>query len=320
MSVQNKRVSVFAPATVANVASGFDILGFAVNGVGDTVTASYQTEPGVSIAPLSGIENANHISANPSQNTAGVPVLKLLEDHTISHGIRLEIKKGIPLGSGMGGSAASAVGAIVAVDHLLGTKLPLATLLHYALEGEAIASGSKHSDNIAPCLYGGFTLSNPGVNPQVLKLPFPATLYCVLVYPEMILNTKEARAVLKKEIPLNLHSEQSSRLAALIAGMCTSDFNFIRQGLEDLIVEPARAHLIPGFNEVKSAALHAGVLGCSISGAGPSVFALTPDLKIAETAKAKMIDAFLKYGNLNARAWVSPISTKGASIISEVLI
>ena len=308
-----KSVTVFAPATVANVAVGFDILGFAIDAVGDTVTVSWNDQAEVIIEPLDGIENAGSISTIASKNTAGLPLIKMLADHRPGFGLKVKITKGIPLGSGMGGSAASSVGAVVAANILLGTNLSREQLLTYALEGEAVASGSKHSDNIAPCLYGGLTLTRPGDEPDVISIPYPSELYCVLVHPSMVLNTKDARAVLKKEITLKSHSEQAARLAAFITGCCTSDFKLIQKGLEDILIEPARAPLIPGFYEVKKAAMGAGVLGCSISGAGPSVFAFTQNLEIANRAKEAMILAFQRSGSLAAQGWISPIRKKGAT-------
>ena len=307
------RVTVFAPATVANVAVGFDILGFAVHGVGDRVTVTRISEP---LVVIESISNSN-IPTDPQKNTAGVPLLKMLEDLKPGFGFSVKIEKGIPLGSGMGGSAASAVGAVVAAHELLVrsglSPLSKDILIRYALEGEAIASGAKHADNIAPCLYGGFTLSRPGAEPDVISLPYPSGLFCVLVNPAMQLNTKEARDVLKSEISLKLHSQQSARLAAFVAGCALSDFNWIRKGLEDLVVEPQRKALIPGFDSVKDAAMKAGVLGCSISGAGPSVFALTEDEAIAKLALPSMIAAFARAG-LSAKGWVSLMNGDGASV------
>ena len=310
--------TAFAPATVANVAVGFDILGFAVSGVGDRVTVKAIPEHKVVIEEMTGLSIAKNISQDPTRNTAGVPLLKMLQDLKPGFGLSVKIEKGIPLGSGLGGSAASAVGAVVAAHAVLRKAflkqdLSKTILVDYALEGEAVASGAKHADNVAPCLYGGLTLSRPGENPDVIELPVPSSLYCVVVNPAMQLNTKEARGVLKTEIPLKLHCQQSARLAAFIAGCCTSNLNWIQKGFEDLIVEPQRASLIPGFFEVKKAAMGHPILGCSISGAGPSIFALVKDQATAVNVKESMIEAFQSSG-LSAQGWVSIMGSKGASI------
>ena len=313
-------ISVFAPATVANVAVGFDILGFAVDGIGDKITVSRSDTAGVSIEIVSAFPDALNIPTDPAKNTAGLPLLQMLAEYKPAFGLGVKIEKGIPLGSGMGGSAASAVGAVVAASALLlrngifEKPLPFQKLIHFALEGEAVASGSKHADNVAPCLYGGFTLSYPGEEPQVSAVPYPENLFCVLIHPELRIDTKTARGILKTNLPLKTHIQQSARLASFILGCATHNFELIRRGLEDVLIEPQRASLIPGFFEVKRAAMQAGALGCSISGAGPAVFALAESLETAEAARAAMIAAF-KISNLPSRGWVSRIRTVGAQVL-----
>ncbi len=309
--------TAFAPATVANVGVGFDILGFAIDGVGDRVTVSRTESPGVRIETVGGISGADGIPAAPEKNTAGMPLLRMLEEFRPGFGFSVRIEKGIPLGSGMGGSAASAVGAAVAANALLPAPLPIEKLLRFALEGEAVASGAKHADNVAPCLFGGLTLTGPGADPEVARLPFPKGVFCALVYPDLRLDTRDARAVLKPDLTLKLHILQSARLAAFVAGCCTGDLALIRRGLDDVLIEPQRAHLIPGFAAVKHAARLDGadeILGGSISGAGPSVFALTVDAKSAGRSSAAMIAAFASVG-VSARGWVSPISSAGARLV-----
>lgn len=307
--------TAFAPATVANVGVGFDILGFAIEGIGDRVTVSRSSTPGVQIEKMTGLSDADAIPLDPEKNAAGVPLLKMLAEFNPGFGFFMKIEKNIPLGSGLGGSAASAVGAVVAANALLPKALPLAKLLNFALEGEAVASGAKHADNVAPCLFGGLTLSTPGENPVVSRLPYPKELYCVVIHPAMRLDTQVARAALKPDLPLKLHVQQSARLAAFIAGCCTSDLELIHRGLEDVLVEPQRAPLIPGFAEVKKAALISGALGASISGAGPSVFALMRDRESAMKARDAMIAAFASAGGLSAKGYLSPISMRGAYLL-----
>ncbi len=314
-------VRIFAPATVANVAVGFDILGFAVNEVGDYVTVSRSEKNGVTIEPVSGISEAAAIPLDPTKNTAGFPLVKMLEQVKPSFGLSVRIEKGIPLGSGMGGSAASAVGSVVAANHLLmkegAMKAPFTNeeLIQFALEGEALASGAKHADNIAPCLYGGLTLSHPGADPKVVSLPYPEDIFCVLVRPEFRLDTKIARAALKLDLSLKTHIQQSVRLALLISGLHTGNLEHLRAGLDDVLVEPQRAPLIPGFDAVKKAAMKTGVLGCSISGAGPTVFAIATTLTQANLAKEVMIAAFESHGNLSAQGWISSIRKQGAGLV-----
>lgn len=312
---QYEAVTVFAPATVANVAVGFDILGFAVAGIGDHVTVMRSATPGVTIEGIEGIEDSAAISREAEKNTAGLPLLKMIETLKLDFGFSLRIVKGIPIGSGLGGSAASAVGAVVAANALLRNPLPTAALLRFALEGEAVASGSKHADNVAPCLFGGLTLTGPGEDPDVARLPYPSELFCAVVHPAMKLATRDARDVLSKDVSLKLHIRQSANLASFVAGCCTSDFGLIRRGLDDVIIEPQRAGLIPGFAAVKAAALGAGALGCSISGAGPSVFALAESSAVAVRAQNAMIAAFRDSGSLRARGWVSPILATGAAAV-----
>ena len=280
---------------------------------------------------VSGVLDELSLPMDASKNTAGVPLLSMIQDFHLDFGFSVSIEKGIPLGSGMGGSAASAVGAVVAAHALL-KEMGILTeplsqdqLVQYALEGEAIASGSKHADNVAPCLFGGFTLSRPpseyDPRPEVIALPYPKNMFCVVVHPQFRLDTKVARGVLKKELLLKTHIQQSARLATLIAGLTTNNFSWIQKGLDDVLIEPQRSELIPGFYEVKNAALESGALGCSISGAGPSIFAFAADRELAERAKIAMIETFNRRpgpggkGRLEAQGWVSVISQEGSHLV-----
>ncbi len=315
------RATAFAPATVANVAVGFDILGFAVDGLGDRVTVERTPAPGVRITAITGPGGvlepaaAAALPREPGKNTAGEPLLQMISALKLTHGFSISIEKGIPLGSGLGGSAASAVGAVVAANAVLDQPLSPDELIRYALEGEAIASGAKHADNVAPCLYGGLTLSWPGDEPEVVKLPYPPELICVVVHPEFRLDTRVARAALAPDLLLKTHIHQSARLALFVAGCCQSRVDWIQRGLEDVLIEPQRERLIPGFAAVKAAALGQGALGCSISGAGPSVFALFDRWDAAEKARDAMIEAFRGSGHLPARGWISPIRASGAQVL-----
>lgn len=306
--ISRTSATAFAPATVGNAAVGFDILGFALSTVGDRITATRTQKAGeVSIASISD----NSIPLDPSKNTATAGLLQLCSDLKLDFGFQIEIQKGIPIGSGMGGSAASAVGAIVAANALLDSPLPREKLINYALIGESIASGSMHADNVAPCLYGGLTLASK----KIIQIPVPNEILCVLVHPAMRLETRQSRAVLKNEISLKSYVQQSALLAGFIASCYTGNLDLLGQSLSDMIIEPQRAHLIPGFNAVKKAALKTGALGCSISGAGPSVFAWTSSRPIAERLRTVMVNEFMKANHPSVEAWISPISQKGAHLL-----
>lgn len=303
------------------MAAGFDLLGFSCDVAGDTVTVEKITEPAVRIDSITGV--ATNITLDPEKNTATAGLVKLRQDLSLKFGFRVSIEKGIPLGSGMGGSAASAVGAIYAANALIGDILSPEQMIAYALIGEAQASGSYHADNIAPCLMGGMTLARVRLrhNPQdvpkveVTSIPLPKSIYCVLVLPELAVETKTARGILKKELEMKTFIQQSGNLAALVAGCFTGDIALIGRSLCDLVVEPQRAHLIPGFLEVQKAALANRALGCSISGAGPSVFAWAKDKTSAEVIKKSMVDAFSAAG-VASRAWAVPVNSKGARLLS----
>ncbi|MCM2278863.1 MAG: homoserine kinase [Oligoflexia bacterium] len=313
---ERARAAAFAPATVANVGVGFDILGFAIDGLGDRVTVSRTPFAGrVEIEGVAAPQGMD-IPADPARNTATAGLLHLAEELAVPHGFRVRIEKGIPLGSGMGGSAASAVAGVVAANALLDRPLPREKLLHYALIGEAVASGSIHGDNVAPCLLGGLMLVRSVAEgaEDVVPLPVPAELRCVVVHPGFRLDTREARAALAPDVPLKRHVAQSANLAGLLAGLYRSDLALVGRSLADVLIEPQRARLIPGFEAVKRAALGAGALGCSISGAGPSVFAWVDSEAVAKRAKEEMSRAFEAAGAQSVRAWISPIRAAGAVI------
>lgn len=307
--------TAFAPATVGNAAVGFDILGFSLGTVGDRITVTRTPKVGeISISSISD----HSLPVDPAKNTATAGLLQFCSDLKLNFGFQLEIQKGIPIGSGMGGSAASAVGAIVAANALIEDPLPRENLMKYALIGESIASGSMHADNVAPCLYGGLTLAlvTPSkASPTIIQIPVPNEILCVLVHPAMRLDTRQSRAVLKSEISLKTYVEQSALLAGFMASCYTGDLTLLGQSLSDILIEPQRAHLIPGFNAVKKAALEAGALGCSISGAGPSIFAWTNSRPIAERLRTVMVNEFMKANHPSVEAWISPISQKGAYLL-----
>ena len=306
-----KEVRVFAPASVANVAVGFDILGFAIHGPGDEVVARFNDSKGLSISSITGL-SGKKLPFETEKNTAGYAALKLL-DHLGEHtrGIELEIHKKMPFGSGLGSSAASAVGGAMAVNELLGRPLSKRQLLPFAVEGEQIADGAYHADNVAPSLLGGMVLIRSNEQLDVHNISIPENLFATVVYPHVEILTKDARDVLSDTVSLKQHITQSGNLAALIIGLQHSDFGLISRSLEDVIVEPQRSRLIPGFDKVKQAALDAGALGCSISGAGPSVFAFSTDKTEAEAIGKSMINVFTQEG-IHTELFVSSINTSGA--------
>lgn len=303
--------SAFAPATVGNVAVGFDILGFATESVGDTVTVHRIDAPAVEIGEISGV--VTDLPRMADENTATVGLVQLLADCGLDYGFRVDIDKGIPIGSGMGGSAASAVAAIVAANELVDNDLSKEDLLSYALLGESVASGDVHGDNVTPCLCGGLTLTRSLEPIDVVEIPVPGDIHCVLVHPTLRIDTARARQVIPKELPLEVFVHQSANLAGFISACYRADIELIRRSLRDMLIEPHRAPLIPGFGKVRHAALDAGALGCSISGSGPSVFAWVEDKATGEAVRDAMVAEFERE-DVAADAWISPVSCPGAYI------
>jgi homoserine kinase len=307
-----RTATAFAPASTSNLAVGFDLLGHPLGDAGDRVTVTRRPTPGVAMGPVTG-HLAVALPADPAANTAGTAVLRLLADHAPELGVEVAIEKGIPLGSGIGGSAASAVAAVVAANALLPRPLPHAALFPYALAGEAVASGAAHGDNVAPSLLGGLVLVRGADPADVVRLPAPPALRCALVLPHMRLDTRDSRAVLPSSVPLGDVVRQCANLAGVLAGCFTGDLALIGRSLRDVVVEPHRAALIPGFATVQAAAMAAGALGCSISGGGPSVFAWCADDRIAHRVRAGMMAAFGEH-RLETDGWISPVDGPGARL------
>lgn len=313
-----RSATAFAPATVANVAVGFDILGFPLESVGDVVKVSTTDRESVRIKEIvndTGTSGALEISLDPARNAATVGLMKFCDELRLNFGFEVTIRKGIALGSGMGGSAASAVGALVAANSLLECPLPLDALLEYALLGEQAASGTAHPDNIAPCLFGGMTLVLSVDPTRYVSVPVPASILTVLVHPRLRIDTHTARSILKPTLPLADHVQQSANLGGFIAGCFGNDLEMIRHSFSDLVIEPQRASLIPGFPEVKAAAMERGAIGASISGSGPSVFAWVTSDKAAAQVRDAMVQAFRSHGLTEVDSWISPVSQHGATII-----
>lgn len=306
-----ERATAFAPASVGNVAIGFDILGFSVEALGDRVSVSRRAAPGVAISAVRGV--AGELPQEPRDNTAGRALLAMQEALHLEFGFVLEIDKGIPLGSGLGGSAASAVGAVVAANALLPTPCGKLELLKFAMAGEAVASGSRHVDNIAPALFGGLVLTVGIDEPRVKQIPVPAAVRAVTVHPHMFLATAKARAILSRSVELSDFVWQTAHLAGFISGCYTDDLDMIRASFEDVVIEPQRQALIPGFQEVRRAAMAAGALGCSISGAGPAMFAWTLEAS-APAVLAAMRREFAAR-ELASDGWITELRGAGARVI-----
>ena len=300
-------IKVFAPASVANVACGFDVLGFALDKPGDEIIVRFSEIPGLRITKISG----GKLPLELERNTAGYAALKLLEYlGETTRGIEMEIHKKMPFGSGLGSSAASAAGAAFAINQLLKNPLEKRELLQFAVLGESIASGAIHADNVAPSLLGGMTLVRDSETLDVHRIHTPKGLYATVIYPKVEVLTKEARAMLKTEVPLKDAVKQSANLGALIIGMFNSDFGLISRSLQDIIIDPQRAQLIPHFYAVKEAAYTEGVLGCSISGSGPSIFALSQNSVIAEKAGEAMKKIYDMH-KIECELYISPINQEG---------
>lgn len=305
-------VTAFAPASVGNVAVGFDVLGHSVQAIGDRVTAKRIPEPTVRIAAIKGV--VKDLPLEAEKNTAGMAVLSIIRDQKLNFGFELTIEKGIPLGSGMGGSAASAVAAVVAVNALLDKPLDKLALLKAAMQGEKIASGSIHVDNIAPSLFGGLVLTVGVDNPNVKQIPVPSSIRAVIVHPHMTLSTREARQILKRTVDLSDVIWQTANISGFLTGCFTGDLQLIRESLEDVIIEPQRRVLIPGFDQVKKGAMDNGALGCSISGAGPTIFAWCEEPR-AQRIHDAMVAGFATV-NLQTDSWISTLDANGARVVS----
>ena len=307
-----KSIRVRATASVANVSCGFDCIGYAIGEPSDDLTIETQEKPGIEIV-MSGIK-ADSIPTAAEKNTAGKAILSFLNTIDSQQGFKIKIKKGIPPGSGIGSSAASAAAAVVGVNELLNKPLENSELLVHGMAGEAVASGGFHADNIAPALFGGIILIRSYEPLDILNFPVPKSLFSTAVLPDFIVNTIDARRMLPKRVPLKSAVEQAGNLAGFTLGLHESDFDLLGRSMVDLFAEPIRAELIPGYLSVRQSAMDAGAIGCGISGSGPALFALSDSLEIAKQIGATMVDAFKKAG-LKSTAYNTPIHTKPPEIL-----
>ncbi|MCF6766941.1 homoserine kinase [Thiotrichales bacterium 19S11-10] len=310
-----KLVKAFAPASSANFLVGFDLIGFPISGVGDEVTLIKRDDQKLNIVEITGVD-AKLLSDDMSKNVVTIVIEQFIRKYQLNIGFDIYLTKGITIGSGMGGSAASAVAAMIAVNSFLKTPLLVEDLLDDAIYGESIVSGGAyHGDNIAPSMLGGLVLLQSSKPVKTLKLP-SCELYAAVVCPKMQIETKMARTLLKEPFELDLVVKQSAALAAVIAALYKNDKSLLKSHLDDILIEPRRKHLIEGFDQVKSKAMNEGALGCGISGSGPSMFALAENKFKANKIAQAMKDEFLALG-VDASHWVTSLEADGAKVIEK---
>jgi homoserine kinase len=310
--MSSKSIKVIVPATVSNVGPGFDIMGFAINTTVEEMVVRLTDRPEIRIRKITGTDKL--LPLDIKKNTATVALIHMLTKLKMKIGVELEIKKKIISGSGLGSSAASAVAAPFALNELLDRPFNKHELMEFSLLGEEIASGSIHADNVAPCLFGGFVLIRGYYPTDIIQILSPQKLFCTILHPQFEIKTSEARGLIKKKLSLRDVITQTGNAAGLIAGLLKSDYGLIKRSMYDLIAEPARATLIPGFHEIKESAMNAGSIGCSISGSGPAIFAFSMSQEVADKIGRAMKKISSKYIQKNI-VYVSPINRTGPQVI-----
>ncbi len=306
-------IKVFCPATIANISCGFDVLGVALDSVGDEMIVRKVPEKGIRINKITG----QNLPFETKKNVAGVAALALMEEFDGRPlGFEIEIHKKIKAGSGIGSSAASSAGAVWAINELLGRPFSKLDLVKFAMQGERLASGVAHADNVAPALFGGFTLVRSYEPLDVIPIPSPDELHATVIHPQIEVKTSDSRSVLRTKITLAQGIKQWGNVGGLVAGLFSDDYDLIGRSLEDHIVEPIRSILIPGFGTVKSEAMKAGALGCGISGSGPSIFAFSRGIDTAKKVARTMKEVYKNVG-IGYDVHVSGINTVGIRNISK---
>ncbi len=310
--MKTKRVCAFAPASIGNVSVGFDCLGLALERPGDIVTVEKGNNPGLDLIEISGDDGK--LPKMVEKNVVGVVIQKMLDDLGRKEDLAIRLIKGLPLQSGMGSSASSSVAAAVAANAYLGKPFTNMELVPYAMEGERLACGAAHADNVAPSLLGGITLIRSNNPLDIVQLDYPGNLYCAVVHPDVAVATRDARAVIPQSIETDLSVKQSAHLGAFVAALYKGDWELIARSMVDLIAEPKRKDLLAYFDEVKSAGLKAGALACGISGSGPTIFALCKGKKNAEKIAMTMANVYDEH-KIKNECYVSKVNKKGAEII-----
>jgi homoserine kinase len=303
------QVKIIAPATIANIVCGFDILGLALQTPFDEMTLSLSDEPGICIHHTDDF----NLPELPEKNVAGASLQALMDEYKKPVGFNLVVHKNIKPGSGLGSSAASSAGAVVAANHLLGNIFSKQDLVRFAMNGEKLSGGVKHADNVSPCIFGGITLIRSAFPLDVIPLNSP-DLFITIVHPQIEVRTSDSRQILRKTVQLKDAIRQWGNIGGLIAGFMKNDFGLISRSLEDVIVEPVRSILIPGFNEIKTKCKEAGALGGGISGSGPSVFMMCKEKNIAEEVEIIMKEIYEKIG-VDYKTYVTRVGTSGVKVV-----
>ncbi len=312
-SLTGQSIQVFAPATVANVVCGFDVLGFAVNEPGDEVVMRVTNKPGITIRKITGDDG--RLPLDPAKNTVSVSVQHYLKSvGRTDIGLDIELHKKMPIGSGLGSSSASTVAGLFAIKTLLGDSSDVAKLLPFAMKGEEMACGHGHADNVAPALMGGFVLIRSYDPLEVVRLPHPAGLYCAIVFPDVDVPTREARQIIRNKILMKDAVTQWGNIAGLVSGLFLQDIDLMGRSMKDILIEPVRSMLIPDFYRMREMAMELGAVSFGISGSGPSVFAFTKDEETANRITQKL-QQHLTSLKIGSNTYVSTINDKGPRII-----
>jgi len=305
-----KKIKVFSPASIANLSCGYDVLGVCLENIGDEITVKKTKNKGVTIKNIKG----QNLSTDISKNVAGVSAIALLKETNIDYGFEIKIKKGIKPGSGIGSSAASSAGSVFAINKLIGEPFSRKELIKFAMEGEMIASGYRHADNVAAVLLGGFTFVRNSVMHDYFKLNTPIELAFAVIHPKIELKTKDSRAIVKKNVTITDMVSQSANLGAFVSGLYTENYELIGKSMNDIVIEPMRSILIPKFYETKSACLSEGALSCGISGSGPSIFALCKGVSKANNVANRMKEIYNKL-DLEYDVFVSCVNDQGVKVL-----